>query len=78
MIKTSKNKIKIYCFISLFSMMRGKNVLTPLDKLKGCVLLYFIMSVVPSLEYKSSLEFIFVGYASILPINLEVPWVAYA
>jgi len=41
-------------------------------------LLCFIMSVVPSLENKSSLEFIFVGYASMLPINLKVPWVAYA
>ena len=59
-------------------MMRGKNVLTPLDKLKGRVLLCFIMSIVPSLENKSSLEFKSAGYANILSMNLKVPWVAYA
>ena len=59
-------------------MMRGKNVLTPLEKLKGSVLLCSIVSVMPSLENKSSLEFIFVGYANILPINLKVLWVVYA
>ena len=58
--------------------MRGKNILTPYDKLKGWFLLFSIMSVVPSFENKSSLEFKSVGYANILPMNLKVPWVAYA
>ena len=42
--KFSKKIIPLFPFF----MMRGKNVLTPFDKLKGCVLLCFIMSVVSS------------------------------
>ena len=36
------------------------------------------MSVVPGLKNKSSLLFKFAGYANMLSMNLEVPWVAYA
>ena len=62
--------------------MRGKNILTHFDKLKGWVLLCSIMlcfalSWCAYFENKSSLEFKFVGYTSILPMNLKVPWVAY-
>ena len=49
--------------------MRGKNVLTPYDKLKGWVLLFSTMSVVPSLKIRAILS------SNLLVMQISCQWI---